>query len=258
MLFFLFGLMGGICLDFSTLTSLKSCSLDEVKERLRLSKKTTELYVSEVDPDEFSKLHLSSDVEVKVTMTSHIFEKSDAYFYHLFHEVLYRSLKIEVDLDRIRLVQELKLLCTFILIALTLVFVIVSLAFPFKVGLFTLIVGVTSGLYLLYLQKPELSVTHIERRTNFKIINETWLEQLPALYVVDEDEVYVGGHFLTGESDDLNQPFYKVESPEECLNLIELYRICSEKSSSINDELLIGYYFELLQEMNRDVITDLK
>ncbi len=245
-------------MDFSNLKSLKSCSLEEVKERVGASKKKTELYVSEVNPDEFAKFQFSPQVEVDVTMTSHIFEKSDSYFYHLFHEVLYRSLKIEVDLERIQLVKELKFLATLILVGLTLVFLIVSLRFPFKVGLFVLITMVCGVLYYLCCQKPELSVTHIERRTNFKIINETWLEQLPSLYVVDQTEVYLGGNLLTGNSEDLNQPFYKVESQEECLKLIDLYRICVKESSYIDDTVLIGYYFELLQGVEGEVLTEME
>ena len=46
-------------MDFSNLKSLKSCSLEEVKERLGASKKKTELYVSEVNPDEFAKFQFS-------------------------------------------------------------------------------------------------------------------------------------------------------------------------------------------------------
>lgn len=245
-------------MDFSKFKSLKSCPFEEVKQRLGESKQKTELYVSEVDPDEFSKFKFSPKVEVDVTMTSHIFEKSDSYFYHLFHEVLYRSLKIEVDLERIRLIKELKFLATLLLVALTLVFVIVSLQFPIKIGLFVFITLLSGVLYYLYCQKPELSVTHIERRTNFKIINETWLEQLPSLYVVDQIDVYLGGNLLTGNHDDLNQPFYKVESQEEGLMLRELYRQCTGESTYIDDAFLIGYYFELLQGVEGEVITEME
>ena len=89
------------------LKSLEVCSVEEIKQCLHSSKKKMELYVSEVNPELFKKLNLSSEVEIEVTMVNHILEQSDLYFYHLFHDVLYRSLRIEVDLNKHKLVKEL-------------------------------------------------------------------------------------------------------------------------------------------------------
>lgn len=237
------------------LRSLKVCSVEEVKCCLQASQKKMELYVSEVNPELFTKLNLSSEVDIEVTMVNHISEQSNFYFYHLFHDVLYKSLRIEVDINKIRLVKELRLLSALLLTFLSVIFVVMTLAQPFKIGLFSVIILVTTFLYVLCLQKPILLVTHLERRTHFKIINETWLEQLPALYVIDEDEVYIGGNFFNQNDE---QVFYKVNDEIERLKLLKLYRVYTNQSSYIDDKSLIGYYFEILQGIEGEVQTSLE
>ena len=230
-------------MDFSIFNSLKPCSLDDVKNGLKAAQKNIELYVDTVDPKRFKELYLSQKTEVRLTTTNAILDSDDEEYLTFFHQVLYESLHLDVDLKKIQFIKLCKNIVIGFLLIFTLAFIFLPTTALIKTTLFSGISGMAWGLYRLYQFKVRIEVSEIQRKTNFKLLKDKKLEILPAVYIIDNKTMYIGSNFLGSKEP---ESFYLVESFEDQVALKTIYRDYAKNSLGVGEDFLISSYLRIV------------
>ena len=229
-------------MDLSNYRSLRACSMNEVLEQLRQAKSKLELYVSEINPDLFVSLQLPTSFKANIVTSREVLELEDDEFLALFHRVLYESVQIEIDLKKEKRIKALKTWCFLFLIVASFLFVGVQAIQAMKLLMFLVVITLCGCLYLLLKHKTDILVSQIKRRTNFKVMADSFLKFLPTVYIIDE-KMYIGANLLKRPC---NMQLYAVESEEEQKQLKSLYGQYMMANREIRDEFIIGLYVERL------------
>ena len=108
--------------------------------------------------------------------------------------------------------------------------------------MFLVVMTLCGCLYLLLKHKTDILVSQIKRRTNFKVMADSFLKFLPTVYIIDE-KMYIGANLLKRPC---NMQLYAVESEEEQKQLKSLYGQYMMANREIRDEFIIGLYVERL------------
>lgn len=227
-------------MDLSNYESLRACSMDEVLHQLRQAKCKLELYVSDIDPDLFVSLQLPTSFKANVVTSREVLSLGDDEFLALFHRVLYESVQIEIDLKEEKRIKYFKTWCFFFIIVFSLLFVGFNEIKEMKVLLFMIVMALCGCLYVLLKHKTKLFVSEIKRRTNFKVMADSFLGFLPTVYIIDE-KMYIGANLLKRPC---NMELYAVESEEEQEQLKAIYDQYVMANRKVKDEFIIGLYFE--------------
>ena len=227
-------------MDLSNYESLRACSMDEVLHQLRQAKCKLELYVSEINPDLFVSLQLPTSFKANVVTSREVLSLGDDEFLALFHRVLYESVQIEIDLKEEKRIKYFKTWCFFFIIVFSLLFVGFNEIKEMKVLLFMIVMALCGCLYVLLKHKTKLFVSEIKRRTNFKVMADSFLGFLPTVYIIDE-KMYIGANLLKRPC---NMELYAVESEEEQEQLKAIYDQYVIANRKVKDEFIIGLYFE--------------
>ena len=227
-------------MDLSNYESLRACSMDEVLHQLRQAKCKLELYVSEINPDLFVSLQLPTSFKANVVTSREVLSLGDDEFLALFHRVLYESVQIEIDLKEEKRIKYFKTWCFFFIIVFSLLFVGFNEIKEMKVLLFMIVMALCGCLYVLLKHKTKLFVSEIKRRTNFKVMADSFLGFLPTVYIIDE-KMYIGANLLKRPC---NMELYAVESEEEQEQLKAIYDQYVMANRKVKDEFIIGLYFE--------------
>ena len=61
--------------------------------------------------------------------------------------------------------------------------------------MFLVVITLCGCLYLLLKHKTDILVSQIKRRTNFKVMADSFLKFLPTVYIIDE-KMYIGANLL--------------------------------------------------------------
>ena len=229
-------------MDLSNYRSLRACSMNEVLEQLRQAKSKLELYVSEINPDLFVSLQLPTSFKANIVTSREVLELEDDEFLALFHRVLYESVQIEIDLKKEKRIKALKTWCFLFLIVASFLFVGVQAIQAMKLLMFLVVITLCGCLYVLLKHKTDILVSQIKRRTNFKVMADSFLKFLPTVYIIDE-KMYIGANLLKRPC---NMQLYAVESEEEQKQLKSLYGQYMMANREIRDEFIIGLYVERL------------
>lgn len=229
-------------MDLSNYRSLRACSMNEVLEQLRQAKSKLELYVSEINPDLFVSLQLPTSFKANIVTSREVLDLEDDEFLALFHRVLYESVQIEIDLKKEKRIKALKTWCFLFLIVASFLFVGVQAIQAMKLLMFLVVITLCGCLYLLLKHKTDILVSQIKRRTNFKVMADSFLKFLPTVYIIDE-KMYIGANLLKRPC---NMQLYAVESEEEQKQLKSLYGQYMMANREIRDEFIIGLYVERL------------
>ena len=216
--------------------------MNEVLEQLRQAKSKLELYVSEINPDLFVSLQLPTSFKANIVTSREVLELEDDEFLALFHRVLYESVQIEIDLKKEKRIKALKTWCFLFLIVASFLFVGVQAIQAMKLLMFLVVITLCGCLYLLLKHKTDILVSQIKRRTNFKVMADSFLKFLPTVYIIDE-KMYIGANLLKRPC---NMELYAVESEEEQKQLKSLYVQYMMANREIRDEFIIGLYVERL------------
>lgn len=227
-------------MDLSNYESLRACSMDEVLDQLRQAKCKLELYVSDINPDLFVSLQLPTSFKANVVTSREVLSLGDDEFLALFHRVLYESVQIEIDLKEEKRIKYFKTWCFFFIIVFSLLFVGFNEIKEMKVLLFMIVMALCGCLYVLLKHKTKLFVSEIKRRTNFKVMADSFLGFLPTVYIIDE-KMYIGANLLKRPC---NMELYAVESEEEQEQLKAIYDQYVIANRKVKDEFIIGLYFE--------------
>ncbi|MDO5793641.1 MAG: hypothetical protein Q4Q00_05540 [Turicibacter sp.] len=227
-------------MDLSNYESLRACSMDEVLHQLRQAKCKLELYVSDINPDLFVSLQLPTSFKANVVTSREVLSLGDDEFLALFHRVLYESVQIEIDLKEEKRIKYFKTWCFFFIIVFSLLFVGFNEIKEMKVLLFMIVMALCGCLYVLLKHKTKLFVSEIKRRTNFKVMADSFLGFLPTVYIIDE-KMYIGANLLKRPC---NMELYAVESEEEQEQLKAIYDQYVMANRKVKDEFIIGLYFE--------------
>lgn len=227
-------------MDLSNYESLRACSMDEVLHQLRQAKCKLELYVSDINPDLFVSLQLPTSFKANVVTSREVLSLGDDEFLALFHRVLYESVQIEIDLKEEKRIKYFKTWCFFFIIVFSLLFVGFNEIKEMKVLLFMIVMALCGCLYVLLKHKTKLFVSEIKRRTNFKVMADSFLGFLPTVYIIDE-KMYIGANLLKRPC---NMELYAVESEEEQEQLKAIYDQYVIANRKVKDEFIIGLYFE--------------
>lgn len=229
-------------MDLSNYRSLRACSMNEVLEQLRQAKSKLELYVSEINPDLFVSLQLPTSFKANIVTSREVLDLEDDEFLALFHRVLYESVQIEIDLKKEKRIKALKTWCFLFLIVASFLFIGVQAVKEMKLLMFLVVMTLCGCLYLLLKHKTDILVSQIKRRTNFKVMADSFLKFLPTVYIIDE-KMYIGANLLKRPC---NMQLYAVESEEEQKQLKSLYGQYMMANREIRDEFIIGLYVERL------------
>lgn len=229
-------------MDLSNYRSLRACSMNEVLEQLRQAKSKLELYVSEINPDLFVSLQLPTSFKANIVTSREVLDLEDDEFLALFHRVLYESVQIEIDLKKEKRIKALKTWCFLFLIVASFLFIGVQAVKEMKLLMFLVVMTLCGCLYLLLKHKTDILVSQIKRRTNFKVMADSFLKFLPTVYIIDE-KMYIGANLLKRPC---NMELYAVESEEEQKQLKSLYVQYMMANREIRDEFIIGLYVERL------------
>ena len=229
-------------MDLSNYRSLRACSMNEVLEQLRQAKSKLELYVSEINPDLFVSLQLPTSFKANIVTSREVLDLEDDEFLALFHRVLYESVQIEIDLKKEKRIKALKTWCFLFLIVASFLFIGVQAIQAMKLLMFLVVITLCGCLYLLLKHKTDILVSQIKRRTNFKVMADSFLKFLPTVYIIDE-KMYIGANLLKRPC---NMQLYAVESEEEQKQLKSLYGQYMMANREIRDEFIIGLYVERL------------
>lgn len=229
-------------MDLSNYRSLRACSMNEVLEQLRQAKSKLELYVSEINPDLFVSLQLPTSFKANIVTSREVLDLEDDEFLALFHRVLYESVQIEIDLKKEKRIKTLKTWCFLFLIVASFLFIGVQAVKEMKLLMFLVVMTLCGCLYLLLKHKTDILVSQIKRRTNFKVMADSFLKFLPTVYIIDE-KMYIGANLLKRPC---NMQLYAVESEEEQKQLKSLYGQYMMANREIRDEFIIGLYVERL------------
>lgn len=229
-------------MDLSNYRSLRACSMNEVLEQLRQAKSKLELYVSEINPDLFVSLQLPTSFKANIVTSREVLDLEDDEFLALFHRVLYESVQIEIDLKKEKRIKALKTWCFLFLIVASFLFIGVQAVKEMKLLMFLVVMTLCGCLYLLLKHKTDILVSQIKRRTNFKVMADSFLKFLPTVYIIDE-KMYIGANLLKRPC---NMELYAVESEEEQKQLKSLYGQYMMANREIRDEFIIGLYVERL------------
>ena len=229
-------------MDLSNYRSLRACSMNEVLEQLRQAKSKLELYVSEINPDLFVSLQLPTSFKANIVTSREVLELEDDEFLALFHRVLYESVQIEIDLKKEKRIKALKTWCFLFLIVASFLFIGIQAVKEMKLLMFIIVMTLCGCLYVLLKHKTDILVSQIKRRTNFKVMADSFLKFLPTVYIIDE-KMYIGANLLKRPC---NMQLYAVESEEEQKQLKSLYGQYMMANREIRDEFIIGLYVERL------------
>ena len=229
-------------MDLSNYRSLRACSMIEVLEHLREAKCKLVLFVSELNPDLFVSLQLPTSFKANIVTSREVLDLEDDEFLALFHRVLYESVQIEIDLKKEKRIKALKTWCFLFLIVASFLFVGVQAIQAMKLLMFLVVITLCGCLYLLLKHKTDILVSQIKRRTNFKVMADSFLKFLPTVYIIDE-KMYIGANLLKRPC---NMQLYAVESEEEQKQLKSLYGQYMMANREIRDEFIIGLYVERL------------
>ena len=229
-------------MDLSNYRSLRACSMNEVVEQLRQAKSKLELYVSEINPDLFVSLQLPTSFKANIVTSREVLELEDDEFLALFHRVLYESVQIEIDLKKEKRIKALKTWCFLFLIVASFLFIGIQAVKEMKLLMFIIVMTLCGCLYLLLKHKTDILVSQIKRRTNFKVMADSFLKFLPTVYIIDE-KMYIGANLLKRPC---NMQLYAVESEEEQKQLKSLYGQYMMANREVRDEFIIGLYVERL------------
>ena len=229
-------------MDLSNYRSLRACSMNEVLEQLRQAKSKLELYVSEINPDLFVSLQLPTSFKANIVTSREVLELEDDEFLALFHRVLYESVQIEIDLKKEKRIKALKTWCFLFLIVASFLFIGIQAVKEMKLLMFIIVMTLCGCLYLLLKHKTDILVSQIKRRTNFKVMADSFLKFLPTVYIIDE-KMYIGANLLKRPC---NMQLYAVESEEEQKQLKSLYGQYMMANREVRDEFIIGLYVERL------------
>ena len=230
-------------MDFSIFNSLKPCSLDEVKTGLESAQKEIEFYVDNVEPKRFKELYVSKQAKVKLTTTNEILNGDDEDYLNFFHQVLYESLHLDIDLKKFNLIKRSRSVLIGFLVIITLFFIFLPTSTLGKATLFCAITAMSWGLYKLYQFKVQIEVSQIQRKTNFKLLKDKKLEILPAVYIVDNKTMYIGSNFLGNKE---LEDFYIVESFEDQVALKTIYRDYAQTTLGVGEDFLISNYLRIM------------
>ena len=216
--------------------------MNEVVEQLRQAKSKLELYVSEINPDLFVSLQLPTSFKANIVTSREVLELEDDEFLALFHRVLYESVQIEIDLKKEKRIKALKTWCFLFLIVASFLFIGIQAVKEMKLLMFIIVMTLCGCLYLLLKHKTDILVSQIKRRTNFKVMADSFLKFLPTVYIIDE-KMYIGANLLKRPC---NMQLYAVESEEEQKQLKSLYGQYMMANREVRDEFIIGLYVERL------------
>jgi len=233
-------------MDFSIFHSLKECSLEEVRNKIEAAKQNIEFYVDHVDPERLKSLKILSKTNVYLTTTSSILRETNEAFVTFFHQVLYQSLHLNMDIKKFKTIRLFKNIMLTVMAVIAIILAFLSTSDVEKATLFLALSSLAWGYYRLYSYKMRIEVSKIQRKTNFKLIDDNQLEKLPAVYIVDNETIYIGSNLLGSQQ---IETFYLVESFEDQIALKMIYRDYTTRALGISDELLISKYIGIMGGM---------
>lgn len=236
-------------MNLSSFKSLKPCGRNHIKNLLENAKQEIEIYVDGVDPLYFQTLKLAPNLTISLTTSGKIMHKAGEAFTQFFQNVLYESLDIDVDAKMFKRLKFGRRSCKFLTGLMTFILIFYPLTAMVRSSLFFMISLTTWVMYQLYNYKVEMEVTQIKRRTQFKIIDDMELAHLPALYIIDDETMFVGSNVLQGEEGAL----YEVASFEERVALKLVYRNYSQSQATVAEKTIIAKYLEQVG-VNQDEI----
>lgn len=227
-------------MDLSNYESLRACSADEVLHQLRQANQKLKIYAAEINPELFVNLQLPTFPKADVIMSKEVLSVSDDEFLALFHRVFYESLQVEIDLKEEKRIKYLKGWCLLAIVCVSILFISFSQNQELKVLMFIIVMALCGCLYELLKHKTKLFVSDIKRRTNFKVMADSFLGFLPTVYIIDQ-HMYIGANLLKRPC---SMEFYSVESEAEQQQLKSIYEHYVMANRRIQDEFIIGQYFE--------------
>lgn len=231
---------GWSSMDLSKYGSLRACSADEVLHQLRQANKKLEIYAAEIDPELFVNLKLPTFLKADIIMSKQVFTVSDDEFIRLFHRVFYESLQVEINLKEEKRVKYLKGWCLLAIIFFSILFISFRQPQELKLLMFIVVIALCGCLYELFKHKTKIVVSDIKRRTNFKVMADGFLGFLPTVYIVDQ-QMYIGANLFKYPC---SMELYAVESKAEQQQLKSIYEHYVMANRCVQDEFIIGQYFE--------------
>ena len=130
--------------------------------------------------------------------------------------------------------------CLLAIVCVSILFISFSQNQELKVLMFSIVMALCGCLYELFKHKTKLFVSDIKRRTNFKVMADSFLGFLPTVYIIDQ-QMYIGANLLKRPC---SMEFYSVESEAEQQQLKSIYEHYVMANRRIQDEFIIGQYFE--------------
>ena len=239
-------------MDFSIFHSLKECSLVEVKDKIKASKENVEFYVDHVDPESLLELEILNKTNVYLTTTSSVLEETNETFVTFFHQVLYKSLKLDMNHKKFKIIKTCKNLILIVMAVISVILAFMSISDTEKSTLFFMMTAFGWGYYRLYRCKIKIEVSDIQRATHFKLVDDNRLENLPAVYILDNHTIYMGSNLLGNQQPEI---FYLVESFEEQTAIKMIYRDYAKRALGVSDELLITKYLRIVGGVSLGLIS---
>lgn len=227
-------------MDFKKYDSLRSCSVAELYEHLRQAKENVTIYVEKIDPHVYSTLDINLLKNTQIILSKKALMLAPEQFTSFFHDVLFESLQIEIDVKRELKFKYQKFICLIMIIAFSLLFLQPMHSFFLKVTLFTGVILLCFWMYILLNHRALIKVSNIKKHCDFKVMKDGFLDLLPSLYLID-NKMFIGTNLFTSNG---YQDFYEVQSDEVENQIRLIYEEYVNSHSSIRDEFLIAQYID--------------
>jgi len=228
-------------LDLTSFKSLNPCSKSQVSQSMEGAAKKIEVYVDGIEPQLFNRLKLPSWIPIHLTISAKSQELNGEGFVAFCQKVLYESMNICVDEKVQRLVSFGRRTCRVAIALCTLVLIFFPMSVLLKSGLYFLISLVSWVMYQLYQYQVKVEVSEIKRKTQFKILDDLELSNLPALYIIDDEKIFMGKNIWDSEN---KEAFFEVSSFEEGVALKLIYREYANSQPVVEEEDILAKYLQ--------------
>lgn len=228
-------------MNLARFKSLEPCCRSHIESHIQAASHKVEIFVDWVEPYLFHRLDLPPALAVHLVTTIKNLHKTGDFFMMFFQKVLYESMEIQSDPKRFRHLIFGKRSCRGIIGIATLILIFYPLSVFVKSALFFLISLTSWVMYHLYQWPIHIEVSQIKKRTQFKILDDLELLHLPSLYIIDDDEIYIGGNFLKEGG---TEGFFRVTSFEERVALKLIYRDYANSKTAVEEQTLITKYLQ--------------
>jgi len=228
-------------MNLASFKSLEPCCRSRIEKLIEGAAQEVEFFVEGVEPHYFNHLNLSPALTVHLTTSAKPLQKAGEFFIQFFQKVLYESMDIDVDPKEIRNIAIGRRSCKGVIGVVTFILIFYPLTVLAKSALFFIISLASWIMYQMYQYKVKIEVSSIRKRTQFKILDDWELANLPSLCIIDDEKVFIGGNLL---HETKKEEFYEVSSFEERVALKLIYRDYAQSRAAVEEEALIAKYLQ--------------